>query len=363
VEAGDLLGDIATGSGESRLKRGTPAPSRIPIAYRVEDRRRDADLYWPGERARAALVLVPGAAPRGKDDPRLVALASTLARSRFLVLVPDIEAVRALKISAADSVEIADGVRYLGENWTPAKESSVGLVAISYAVGPAILAALTPEARQRVRFIVGVGGYYDVVAAITFFTTGHYRPAPGEPWRYRRPNEYGKWIFARSNAERLSDPADRRLLFELAERKLAQPLADVSFLAARLGPDGASIYRLLVNADPESTAALVAALPAALRSEIEALDLRRRDLSMLEAHLILVHGRDDAIIPYTESVDLAAAVPGIASLYVVDSLAHVDLAPPGAGDMLLLWQAAYQLLKERDAMPAPIMPRRADDDP
>lgn len=353
IEAADLVGAIAAGSGESRLRRGTPEPSRMPVAYRVEDRRREGDLYQPAEKASAAIVLVPGAAREGKDDPRLVALAVALARSRFVVLVPDLEAARALEIGAADAVEIADAVRHLGQRRAPA-EASVGLVAISYAVGPAILAALAPEAGRHVRFIVGVGGYYDAVAAITFITTGQYRLAPGAPWLFRRPNEYGKWIFARGNADRLDDPADRRLLFEIAERKLDDPAADVSALAAQLGPEGDSVYRLLINTDPERTSELIDKLPTFLRREIEALDLRRHDLSVLDARLILLHGRDDAIIPYTESVALAHATAGRASLYVVDSLTHVDLAPSGLGDSLLLWQAAYLLLQERDSVALPI---------
>jgi pimeloyl-ACP methyl ester carboxylesterase len=292
-------------------------------------------------------VLVPGAAPEGKDDARLVALALALARKRFEVLVPDIEAVRALRIGAADAVEIADAVRHLGDAWGAAGEASVGVVAISYALGPAVLAALRPEARDEVRFIVGVGGYYDVVAAIAFFTTGRYR-APGEAeWRFRRPNEYGKWVFARSNADRLETPDDRRLLAELARRKLDDPAAEVAALAAALGPEGRSVWRLLVNTDPAEVPALVATLPPAIRGEIEALDLRRRDLAGLRARLLLLHGRDDGIIPYTESLALAAALPGQATLYIVDSLAHVDLGP---ADTLALWHAAYRLLEERDGV-------------
>src|SRR3970282_281862 len=48
------------------------------------------------------------AAPAAKDDPRLVAFATTLARARFLVLVPDVAGLRQLRVRAADAREIAD---------------------------------------------------------------------------------------------------------------------------------------------------------------------------------------------------------------------------------------------------------------
>ena len=125
--------------------------------------------------------------------------------------------------------------------------------------------------------------------------------------------------------------------------------ADVTDLGARLGPEGRAVDALLANRDPQRVPALIGALPEPIRAEMAALDLKQRDLSRLQAKLYLLHGRDDAIIPYTESVALAAAVPD-AELYLLDGLAHVDLGPAGVGDTLALLKLAYDLLTERDGM-------------
>ncbi|TDI60048.1 MAG: alpha/beta hydrolase [Alphaproteobacteria bacterium] len=360
IEAVEVLGDIAAGPKPSRLKRITPEPRRDPVAYVVAGRRRQGDLYRPGESAKAALVLVPGIARAGKDDPRLVALANTLARARFTVLVPDIENLRALRVSPADAVAIADAINYLaghylatelpaGGNGGRGEPATVGLIAISYAAGPAVLAALRPDTRRRVRFVFIIGGYYDSEAVLTFFTTGYYRDGPNEPWLHRTPNAYGKWVFVKSNAGRISDPGDGAVLERMAERKMANLGADITDLVAALGAEGRAVYALLANSDPARVPALIAALPEGVRADIMALDIKRQDLSKIEARLILVHGRDDAIIPYSESKALAAAAPeGQAALYVVDSLAHVDLGAAGLIDTLILWRAAYRLLSERE---------------
>jgi fermentation-respiration switch protein FrsA (DUF1100 family) len=95
--------------------------------------------------------------------------------------------------------------------------------------------------------------------------------------------------------------------------------------------------------------ALIAALPDKVRSDMMALDLSRADLSRLAAELILLHGRDDAIIPYTESQALAAAAPaGRATLYLVGNLSHVELGPGSLPDALRLLAATYRLLALRD---------------
>jgi hypothetical protein len=351
IEAALVLADIAAGAKDSRLKRTTPEPVREPVRYAVDDRDRQGDLYRPGEPALAALVLVPGAARAGKDDPRLVAFARTLARARFVVLVPEIENLRALQVEPADAIAVADAVRHFAS--PSIAGGPVGIVAISYAAGPAILAALDPVAGPNVRFVAAVGGYYDIEAVVTFFTTGHYRDRGAGPWLHRTPNAYGKWVFAKGNAVRLDDPGDRALLDAIAERKMRDLGAEIDDLTARLGTEGRAVVALLDNRDPEMSRELIAALPAKVRDTMERLDLKGRDLGALTARLILTHGRDDAIIPYTESRALAAAASERAVLFLADSLAHVDLGPTGVADGLVLWQAVYEILAERDAMKAP----------
>jgi pimeloyl-ACP methyl ester carboxylesterase len=310
-----------------------------------------ADLYWPAD-AEAALVLVPGVVPEGKDHPGLVDLAQTLARARFAVLVPDIANLRAQKVSPEDAGSIAAAIAWLAGCVPQGDGAPIGLMAISYAVGPAVLAALRPGIDEDVRFLVAIGGYYDLEAVVTFFTTGFYRTGPDQPWQRGTPNAYGKWVFVAANAERLDDPSDRAALAAMAERKLRDLDADVGDLEAGLGPQGQAVTALLDNRDPDRVPALIQKLPEAVRSDLAALDLAEQDLSQLQARLLLVHGRDDPIIPSTESAALAAAAPD-AALYLVGSLSHVELGPAGLVDGFKLWRAIYWLLSERDTAPAP----------
>ena len=350
IESAELLADLGAGAGPSRLKRSTAAPHRSAVYWRVADRSYGGDIYRPGrpgDGGGAALVLVPGVARAGKDDRRLVAFANTLARAGFTVLVPDIENLRALKVKSRDVRSIADAMRYLATG----RKSRVGLVAISYAAGPAVLAALQDDIRCRVGFVLAIGGYYDRLTILTYLTTGYYRERPEGPWRKGRRNAYGMWVSLLSFADLLAEAADREALEEIVRRKVRDLDADIGDLRARLGPDGRAVYALIANRDPDRAAGRIAALPAAVRRELAALDLKGRDFSGFAARLILIHGRDDAIIPYTESAALAAAVPaGRASLYLVDSLAHVELGPTGVVDTLKLWRAIYRLLEERDAL-------------
>lgn len=328
-----------------------PRVRRVPHVFTVDGRTHDADLYVHEEPAKAALVLVPGVVREGRDDLRLIAFAQTLSQAKFLVLVPELENLRDLRVSPDDVTTIGDAVAHLSGS---VDHAGVGLVAISYAAGPALIASVQVRTRSSLRFVMAVGGYYDIETTVTFFTTGHFRESPERRWRHVEPNPYGKWVFLKSNVGRVADRIDRALLWEMAELKLQDPEADIGALASQLRAEGRSVYALFTNNDPNRVPDLIAALPAQIRADMQSLNPRGAELSELEATLFLVHGRDDQIIPFTESVALDAAVPDRqAELYVVASLAHVDLAPLSVMDFLALWRAAYRILSVRDAMPAP----------
>jgi pimeloyl-ACP methyl ester carboxylesterase len=334
------------------LSAGVPASgdfSRSEVTWPHRGAAVAADLYRPAE-PMAALVLAPGLGRDGRRDARLVAFATALARARFAVLVPDVPNFQAQRVAAGDGALLADALRYLLAR--PEGQGSVGIAAVSYAVGPAVLAALSPDLAPRIDVIAAIGGYYDTVAVVTFFTTGYFRDDVSAPWQRRTPNAYGKWVFVLANAERIEDAHDRSSLAAMARRKLDDLNADIADLDKGLGPEGRSVVDLLANADPARVPGLIAALPPAVRDDLVGLSLAGHDLQTLRAQVILIHGRDDAIVPYSESLALGRALPpGQAHVSLLDSLAHADLGPGDVADGFRLWQAAYALMRARHGGP------------
>lgn len=349
-----VLEDVQAGAGPSPLKEQTPVPTCSTVTYRRDGVERVADIYRPGdgEPALAGLLLAPGADPDGKDDPRFVAFAETLARARFEVVAPDIPGLRELRVRAADSDHIRDALILLSNRRGEAGDATVGVIAISFATGPTTIALLSPEATGRAHFMLYIGGYYDIEAVITFFTTGWYRDGGDGKMKHREPNSYGKWFFAVSNADFIDDPYDRALIEWMGRRRLDDPDADLSQAVPRLGPQGRAVYDLLTNTDPDLVPELLARQPPRARAEIAALDLKRRDLSGLDARFLLVHGNDDPVIPETQSIAFAARTAQ-AELYLLDSMQHVDPKPAGLGDKLRMLSMMYDFLTERDRVRPP----------
>jgi acetyl esterase/lipase len=305
----------------------------------------EGDLYEPGGKTRAAMVLVPGAAVLGRDEPRLKALARTFARAGFVVLVPELPEVRRLALSRADADRVAAALRYLHKS-LPAEP--LGVAAVSYAVAPAVIAALEEDLVGNVAFVVGIGGYRDAEAAIRFVTTGVFRPM-GEAREFRAtPNNYGRWAFVLANAGRLDDKNDAALLQAIAQARFRDPGANVAPLVAKLGPDGRAVLALVENRDPDAVTRLVGQLPQNVQREIDGINLALYDLSKFKGDLILVHGRGDPLVPYSESQALAVAASNArVSLFLVDELGHVDFNAVTAANAWTVWRAILTLLGER----------------
>ncbi len=329
---------------------------RSAVSFAGQTGTRQADLYRkPGVEPEAAIMILPGASPNGRDDPRVVALASQWAKSDFLVMVPEIENLRRLQVSAADADVMADSLRYLAHLAGP--DRPVGAFGLSYAVGPLMVALLQPDLATRIDFLVALGGYYSSETVATFFTTGAYRKSAEERWRQGEPDAFGPWVFAHSNAGRLSDPGDEWRLRQIAQRRLDDETADIGEFTEGLGPEGLAVLAFLENDDPDAVPELSAALPEAIKAEMEALDLSRYDLSGPGPQLLLIHGKEDRVIPFTESLALARAVngpdgDGRAEIFLLDAFEHTELGSTTVGDIIMMTSALYRVLEIRDRGPA-----------
>ena len=351
-EAGLALQDLASGQTMSHLAAQAPLPERESVTVTMGGEQRTADLYRPSRRARAGIVLVPGVVARGRRDARVVAVANTLARLDFTVLVPDMPGPRRYRMRSSDVRDVADSFAWLVSRPALAPSGHIGIAGFSYGVGPVLLAALQPDIRDRVRFVLAVGGYYSLHNVVSYITSGyvHADPATAEasPERSRlSPHPYSQAAFIRSNLDLLERPVDRGFFRDYADYIVAGQDFDEEPVPANLAADARAFYALLTNHRPAQVPALIEALSPRMRKELDGINPAAHGLSQLRADVILLHGRSDNLIPYTESMAIAGAVPaGQVQLFIIDGLAHVDLRPK-AHDVPQLLAAMEALLANR----------------
>jgi pimeloyl-ACP methyl ester carboxylesterase len=300
--AGAFLVEFLADGRAAPLTRLTAAPVRVSLT-RVgvaADRHLGRRLI-----AGRPLVLVHGFAPAGKDDPRVMRSAELLARAGFDVTVPSVSGLMSGRLRPADVDAAVAAV-------ASAPAGSVRLVGVSVGAGPALIAAADPRVRDRVGTVVALGGYASAVELLRFFLTGEYAYGP-ERGRVEHDREVVR-AFIAANGDLVDEPTRRALLAGDARRAAA-------FLDA-LPPD---LGRLLDALSPERVA---------------------RDI---RARLVLVHGRGDPTVPYTESLRLAAARPEGTTVILVRAVGHLE-GPGGLvvwrrfRDLLALGGVVYRLL-------------------
>lgn len=326
---GLFLRDMLDGSTLHAPERGalawvTAAPGMKRLEVSKGNEKVAADLYYHvGNEKRAAILLTHGIIEDGKDDPRLIRFAYSLARAGFVVFVPDLKGMKSFRILFSDVDDIVASFRHLASLKDIVDETKMGLMGFSYAAGPTIMAAADPALQSRVKFVVSFGGYYDPVNVIRFITTGAYEY--GDEKGFLQPEPYGKWVFFMNNVDYVENDKDRKVLREIFKNEQMNAAADVASLLAQLTPQGKSLYDLLINKDPARVEGLVKKIDPRVQDFLRKLSMATV-VPSVGARFIIGHGSTDPLIPYTESLRLADAIKDKRKVHVavLRLFTHVD---------------------------------------
>jgi pimeloyl-ACP methyl ester carboxylesterase len=302
VLAAAFLTEFLTAGGWRPLSVLTYDPTRVTMSLATGE----ADRHLPAAGVGRPLVLVHGLTPDGKDDQRLAASAALLSRLGFDVAVPTIPGLTQWRLRPEDREPVVAAI-------AARSEPSV-IVGVSVGAGVAMLAAADARVRGRAVAIVSLGGYASAFELARYYLTGQY-------------GDHG-----------------------VRGRVVHDPELIRTFLAANEDLLDVSAQRVLAATSPGDVEQALARLSPELRSLFEALSPERA-VEQIRAPMILVHGRGDIAVPYTESVRLARARPAGTRIVLVGAVAHVERAPVGSSaaslrDLALLWAVVYGLARQ-----------------
>jgi pimeloyl-ACP methyl ester carboxylesterase len=270
---------------------------------------------WP------ALVFANGATPDGRAHPMVLRLSMALARSGYLVFIPDLPGVTDGELSPA-TLEASVGFTRAAADAAESSRRRVGLAGVSVGASLALLTAADPRLAERISVVTCVAPYGDLANVMLLATTGMYRsgshfdPYPVPPslcvglarslMAFLPPTPETGALYAELRA---LDPIDADPLVRFRERSLNG-----------LGDEAVSVLALLTNRDPARFQDLYAALPSYVRSTVEALSPLRA-VSRLRIPVQIATAPRDKYFPIAESLALAEASPRV-RLTVTSLLAH-----------------------------------------
>lgn len=189
---------------------GTAPVTQIKIQRQYRGQEREALVYYPPDPAPfRAVLLVAGISEKGCYHPRLIALARTLADHGFLVVTPDIVEFRRFGVPPEAMDEIAMWFLEVPKLEGAAKPMRIGMAGISFSGTLSLMVAARDEIRERVDFVLSIGGYQDLLRCSRYwFASGPRTMSDGYyPTRY-----YGRWILMLSALDMLEEGRDREEL-------------------------------------------------------------------------------------------------------------------------------------------------------
>jgi dienelactone hydrolase len=322
-----------------------------------------ASVYRPAgvTRTLPGWVVLHGLTRTGRQHPSLVRFAAAVASAGNLVFVPDIPEWRELRVAPAITVEtIAAAVRALQQR-ADVRHDRVGIFGFSFGATQALIAASQPATAALLAGIASWGGYCDLQRLFRFGLTGLHDF--GGATYQTRPDPYGAWIIAgnyltevpgHEDADAVADAVlalareagDRGLyawepVFDASKRRLREPLSArhrelFDMLAPETGRDRTDEARVLQLAD--DLAGTVVRLEPLLEP--------RPFLPALAVPVVFAHGRDDRLIPFSETLRLARHVPPacIRSITITSLFQHSGGTRSGLGPVGVTREAARFLL-------------------
>lgn len=296
------------------------APERAPHAHVVHDEGRRwlrvfHDVDRPAGAGGPTVLLLPGLHFLGPDDARFLRFASVLAATGAEVVAPYLSDFMALQLAPRLFDEAAAALDFAA--WRSG--GPVGVMSISF--GSIVALRLAAEAPALVHRVVTFGGYRRYETAVRYALGGAVDdPAGACPAELRDPLN-GPAVFANLADELLPEAArapfrEAALAFSRAtwrgsaDKRDGRHLIVGERLAATLDGDARALFRAACRLDRERPEPLALAEQAIVRARERIAYLDPGPLlPRVAAPVSCVHGRDDDVIPWTESVALARELP------------------------------------------------------
>jgi len=314
----------------------TGDPVRHEVTYPQETGTGVADVYRiPDSERRAAVLLFLGANAAGRDDKDVVNLGEALARSGFVVMF-HWSPTMALQhnIDPAEIDKLVRAFQFLEQQeWVDPERVGIG----GFCVGASfsLVASADPRIRDRVRFVNAFGPYFDA-GDLLFQVVTRSRLDQGvrTPWQ---PNRLTLKVFANELIETLDDSVDIELLTDKylrGESTDAQPMTSA----------GQTVARLLEGVSPEEATGLYLTLPEEFREAMDQVSPSRY-LDDIKAKLLVLHDRDDGLVPSAESRRLAAAMADRGGVRYTELLSFDHVRPTSGSGAWLLIKEGFKLYR------------------
>lgn len=312
----------------------TGEPKRYEASYPSPGGTSEAEIYRvPDGRPRAAVLLSLGITDQGFADANVINLGNALARAGFVVMYQWSPAMGTSKnIDPEEPERLLSAFLYL-QRQDYVDPDRVGLGGFCVGASFALVVAADGRIRDRVHFVNALGPYFNA-ETLLLQAASRMVVYDGESTRWE-PKALTLRVLANELIEIQESPSD----VEILSRRYLEEQPDTQEETAALSPQGRTVARLLDGVEPVEARELYAALPSSFHEGLKRISPSSH-VEDIRARLLVMHDRDDRLVPAAESRRLLEATRDRVKVRYTELVAFEHITPSGGGLLTVLGQAA-----------------------
>ena len=321
----------------------------VPASAAGPARTVKARMFSPpggGAKDRPAVVLVHGVQYRGIEEPRLQRFAKSVVSAGLVVLTPQVDELADYQVSARSIETVGASIRALRVRSGHAK---VGLMGTSFGGGVSLLTAADARFADEVAFVVAIGAHDDLGRVSRFFATDEIPEVTGG-LKKMHAHGYGAMVLVYTHAEDFFPADDLATARESLRLWLWEKRDSARATATKLSPASKAKMDQFFDEDASTFRPALLAMIDRRTADMKGVSPHEH-LAGLKAHVYLLHGAGDTVIPATETLWLANDVPPstLRAVLVSPAIEHVELKEPSVGDRLALIHFMGEVIGEAEA--------------
>lgn len=249
------------------------------------------------------MVVFTPLAQEEASEIQAISFLKGLAKLGFTVMVPLWPNRPIGIIHDTDPQDLADSINWFS-NQEFIENSPLGLVAVSYGAGTALIAAADDEIKKKIKYMVLISGYVDLLSTTETVVTGQF--SYGKIKGVVEPDPYARYILFYNVGRWCTDKCDQEIFNEIGEMILHKDDINekIKHLEDKLSPEGKIIFSWVTATDPKDFREKFKKLPARIKKHYDALTPKLKSVFSIKSPLLIMHSTNDRLIPHTESIKL-----------------------------------------------------------
>lgn len=263
-------------------------------------------VFYPHHPSNHTLILYPGASPFAEEHPGMITVGNSMASAGFLVFIPRIPPLKKLDLSE----EIVDWM-IVFYKWLQSRNDvnpgHVTLIGMSF--GGAFLLKASLDKRLQMhppKSILVYGTYFDIETALRYLLTGKIDVENKEI--YIKPNEWGLIVLFHNFLPRVNVGYDTKNVQRILKLRVKDRLEEVEVETKKLTGQERDLLDAILNAQANTEILRITDLFwKQCGRELESASPRSW-CDQIKTKVFILHGANDSMCPFTESVKLADAL-------------------------------------------------------